>query len=63
MHWKSRPRAGISANRAVRWRQGIPITDQGMSDYDFSKNKDDRKSVSGMVTFLNGSVVAFKSNT
>ena len=34
-----------------------------MSDSDFSKNIDDRKSVSGMVTFLNGSVVAFKSNT
>ena len=34
-----------------------------MSDSDFSKNKDDRKSVSGMVTFLNGSVVAFKSST
>ena len=35
---------------------------KGMSDSDFSKNKDDRKSVSGMFTFLNGSVVDFKSS-
>ena len=36
---------------------------RGMSNSDFSKNKDDRKSVSGMITFLNESVVAFKSST
>ena len=64
-HCTGNPEQGLVLAPTGRWDRGkdFQFRIKGMSDSDFSKNKDDMKSVSGMVTFLNGSVVAFKSNT